>query len=312
MLKVDGDNLKVFALSSNEPLAQKVADELGVSLTNIGLQRFSDGEIAINIEESVRGVTAYLVQSTVDPVNDNFMELLIMIDALKRSAVKTINVVMPYFGYARQDRKARAREPITAKLVANLIVEAGAHRLTTIDLHAAQLQGFFNIPIDHLTTVNLLASYVNEKFGEKDIVIVSPDHSGVSRARDFAKDYGWPIAILNRKPRPNINTISEVIGDVAGKVAIVVDDIIDTGYRTISSADALIEAGAKEVMSCATHGVLSAHASQRISESVISRLILTDTIQLKEEDMSDKITVLTVAPMLAEAIEAIQNQHSIH
>ena len=207
MLKVDGDKLKVFALSSNEPLAQKVADELGVSLTNIGLQRFSDGEIAINIEESVRGATAYLVQSTVDPVNDNIMELLIMIDALKRSAVKTINVVMPYFGYSRQDRKALAREPITAKLVANLIVEAGAHRLTTIDLHAAQLQGFFNIPIDHLTTSHLLADYVNEKYGQENIVVVSPDHSGVSRARNFAEKHDWPIAILNRKPRPNKNQI---------------------------------------------------------------------------------------------------------
>lgn len=312
MLKVDGDKLKVFALSSNEPLAQKVADELGVSLTNIGLQRFSDGEIAINIEESVRGATAYLVQSTVDPVNDNIMELLIMIDALKRSAVKTINVVMPYFGYSRQDRKALAREPITAKLVANLIVEAGAHRLTTIDLHAAQLQGFFNIPIDHLTTSHLLADYVNEKYGQENIVVVSPDHSGVSRARNFAEKHDWPIAILNRKPRPNKNQILNIIGDVEGKMAIVVDDIIDTGYRTISSADSLIAAGAKDVKACATHGVLSAHASQRIGDSAVSELILTDTVRLKDEDQSDKIKVLTVAPMLAEAIEAIQNHHSIH
>ncbi|WKK69157.1 ribose-phosphate diphosphokinase [Brochothrix thermosphacta] len=312
MLKVDGDKLKVFALSSNEPLAQKVADELGVSLTNIGLQRFSDGEIAINIEESVRGATAYLVQSTVDPVNDNIMELLIMIDALKRSAVKTINVVMPYFGYSRQDRKALAREPITAKLVANLIVEAGAHRLTTIDLHAAQLQGFFNIPIDHLTTSHLLADYVNEKYGQENIVVVSPDHSGVSRARNFAEKHDWPIAILNRKPRPNKNQILNIIGEVEGKMAIVVDDIIDTGYRTISSADALIAAGAKDVKACATHGVLSAHASQRIGDSAVSELILTDTVRLKDEDQSDKIKILTVAPMLAEAIEAIQNHHSIH
>ena len=223
-------NLKIFALSSNRPLAQKIADQVGVELGKVSVTHFSDGEIKINIDESIRGDHVYIVQSTSYPVNDNLMELLIMIDALRRASAKTINVVLPYYGYARQDRKAQSREPITAKLVANMITQAGADRVLTLDLHAAQIQGFFDIPVDHLLGAPLLANYFLENnFKDKDIVVVSPDHGGVTRARKLAEFLHAPIAIIDkRRPKANVAEVMNIIGDVKGKVAVLIDDMIDS------------------------------------------------------------------------------------
>jgi len=241
--------LKIFSLNSNRSLSQEIAKEIGLELGKCSVSQFSDGEIQINIEESIRGCDVYVIQSTSEPVNKNLMELLIMIDALKRASAKTINIVMPYYGYARQDRKARAREPITAKLVANLIETAGATRVITLDLHAPQIQGFFDIPIDHLMGVPILADYFKEKeMDNNDLVIVSPDHGGVTRARRLADRLKAPIAIIDkRRPRPNVAEVMNIVGNVEGKTAILIDDIIDTAGTITLAVNALIESGAKEV-----------------------------------------------------------------
>ncbi len=306
-------NLKIFALSSNRPLAQKIADQVGVELGKVSVTHFSDGEIKINIDESIRGDHVYIVQSTSYPVNDNLMELLIMIDALRRASAKTINVVLPYYGYSRQDRKAQSREPITAKLVANMITQAGADRVLTLDLHAAQIQGFFDIPVDHLLGAPLLANYFLENnFKDKDIVVVSPDHGGVTRARKLAEFLHAPIAIIDkRRPKANVAEVMNIIGDVKGKVAVLIDDMIDTAGTITLAAQAIQDAGALEVYACCTHPVLSGPALDRLNASVIKEVVVTDSIQVPEEKTGGKIVQVSVDQLMAEAIRRIHENRSV-
>ena len=306
-------NLKIFALSSNRPLAQKIADQVGVELGKVSVTHFSDGEIKINIDESIRGDHVYIVQSTSYPVNDNLMELLIMIDALRRASAKTINVVLPYYGYARQDRKAQSREPITAILVANMITQAGADRVLTLDLHAAQIQGFFDIPVDHLLGAPLLANYFLENnFKDKDIVVVSPDHGGVTRARKLAEFLHAPIAIIDkRRPKANVAEVMNIIGDVKGKVAVLIDDMIDTAGTITLAAQAIQDAGALEVYACCTHPVLSGPALDRLNASVIKEVVVTDSIQVPEEKTGGKIVQVSVDQLMAEAIKRIHENRSV-
>ena len=306
-------NLKIFALSSNRPLAQKIADQVGVELGKVSVTHFSDGEIKINIDESIRGDHVYIVQSTSYPVNDNLMELLIMIDALRRASAKTINVVLPYYGYARQDRKAQSREPITAKLVANMITQAGADRVLTLDLHAAQIQGFFDIPVDHLLGAPLLANYFLENnFKDKDIVVVSPDHGGVTRARKLAEFLHAPIAIIDkRRPKANVAEVMNIIGDVKGKVAVLIDDMIDTAGTITLAAQAIQDAGALEVYACCTHPVLSGPALDRLNASVIKEVVVTDSIQVPKEKTGGKIVQVSVDQLMAEAIKRIHENRSV-
>jgi ribose-phosphate pyrophosphokinase len=305
-------NLKVFSLNSNLPLAREIAKVIGVELGKSSVTRFSDGEIQINIEESIRGCDVYVIQSTSAPVNENIMEVLIMIDALKRASAKTINVVMPYYGYARQDRKARAREPITAKLVANLLETAGATRVICLDLHAPQIQGFFEIPTDHLMGVPILADYFKKRDFDGEVVIVSPDHGGVTRARKMAERLKAPIAIIDkRRPRPNVAEVMNIVGNIEGKIAILIDDIIDTAGTITLAANALVENGAREVYACCTHPVLSGPAIDRIENSKIKELVITNSIALPEEKKTDKIINLSVAPLIGEAIIRVHEEQSV-
>ncbi|KRM00067.1 ribose-phosphate pyrophosphokinase [Liquorilactobacillus satsumensis DSM 16230 = JCM 12392] len=304
--------LKIFALNSNKPLAEKIAASVGVELGKTSVDRFSDGEIRINIEESIRGDEVFIVQSTSAPVNDNLMELLIMVDALRRASAEVINVVMPYYGYARQDRKARPREPITAKLVADMIVKAGADRVVALDLHAAQIQGFFDIPVDHLMGAPLLADYFLNAGLEKDAVVVSPDHGGVTRARKLAEFLKAPIAIIDkRRPKANVAEVMNIIGSVDGKRCILIDDMIDTAGTITLAAQALKDAGATEVYACATHPVLSGPAIERIENSPIKRLVVTDSIKLPEEKQIDKLLQVSVGPLIGDAIKRIHENKSV-
>ena len=310
-MSYEDKSLKVFTLNSNPKLAEEIVKHIGLDMGQCTVSRFSDGEIQINIDESIRGCDVYVIQSTSDPVNQHIMELLIMIDALKRASAKTINVVMPYYGYARQDRKARAREPITAKLVADLLQTAGATRLITLDLHAPQIQGFFDIPIDHLVGVPILSDYFETK-GFEDPIIVSPDHGGVTRARKMADRLKAPIAIIDkRRPKPNVAEVMNIVGNIEGKTAILIDDIIDTAGTITLAANALVENGAKEVYACCTHPVLSGPAMERIENSSIKELVVTNTIQLPEEKKIDKLTELSVAPLIGEAIVRVHEEQSI-
>ncbi|EMK2925787.1 TPA: ribose-phosphate diphosphokinase [Listeria monocytogenes] len=304
--------LKIFSLNSNRELAEEIAKEVGIELGKSSVTHFSDGEIQINIEESIRGCHVYVIQSTSNPVNQNLMELLIMIDALKRASAATINIVMPYYGYARQDRKARSREPITAKLVANLIETAGATRMITLDMHAPQIQGFFDIPIDHLNAVRLLSDYFSERHLGDDLVVVSPDHGGVTRARKMADRLKTPIAIIDkRRPRPNVAEVMNIVGNVEGKVCIIIDDIIDTAGTITLAAKALREAGATKVYACCSHPVLSGPAMKRIEESPIEKLVVTNSIALPEEKWIDKMEQLSVAALLGEAIVRVHENASV-
>ncbi|WP_099158898.1 ribose-phosphate diphosphokinase [Virgibacillus ndiopensis] len=304
-------SLKVFSLNSNRKLAEDIASHIGTTLGECTVSTFSDGEVQINIEESIRGCDVYVVQSTCSPVNQHIMELLIMIDALKRASARSINIVMPYYGYARQDRKARAREPIAAKLVANLYETAGADRVITLDLHAPQIQGFFNIPIDHLQGVPILSDYFIKKDVE-DPIIVSPDHGGVTRARKMAERLKAPIGIIDkRRPRPNVAEVMNIVGNIEGKTAILIDDIIDTAGTITLAANALIENGAKAVYACCTHPVLSGPAIERIKDSKIEELIVTNTIPLPEEKQIENIKQLSVAPLIGEAIIRVHELQSV-
>lgn len=304
--------LKIFALNSNRPLAQKIADEVGVGLGKLSVDRFSDGEIQINIEESVRGDNVYVIQSTSAPVNDNLMELMIMIDALRRASANTINVVLPYYGYARQDRKARSREPITAKLVANMLQNSGVTRIVALDLHAAQIQGFFDIPVDHLMGAPLLADYFINEGVAANAVVVSPDHGGVTRARALAEFLKAPIAIIDkRRPRPNVAKIMNIIGDVKGKKCIMIDDMIDTAGTISKGAQALMDAGAEEVYASATHAVLSGPAIERLDNSPLKQVVVTDSIQLPDEKQIDKIVQVSVAPLIGAAIKRINENRPV-
>jgi ribose-phosphate pyrophosphokinase len=300
------DNIKLFALNSNKPLAERIAKRMGVKLSTSSVVRFSDGEIQVNIDDSVRGKDVFLIQSTSAPVNDNLMELLIMIDAVRRASAASVNIVLPYYGYARQDRKTRAREPITAKLVADMIQTAGADRVLSLDLHAPQIQGFFDIPVDNLMGAPLLADYFLSNHLEEDAVVVSPDHGGVTRARKLAEFLGTPIAIVDkRRPRANVAEVMNIIGDVKGKRAILIDDMIDTAGTITLAAQALKDAGATEVYACATHAVLSGPAIDRLNNSVIKRLVLTDSIQQPAEKNLDKMTLVSVGPLMGDAIKLI-------
>lgn len=305
--------IRLFSLNSNRPLAEEIAKEIGVPLSDCQVKRFSDGELYINIEESVRGDDVYVIQSTSSPVNETLMELLVMIDALKRASVRTINIVMPYYGYARQDRKARSREPITAKLVADLLTVAGATRVITMDLHAAQIQGFFNIPVDQLLGVPLISTYFEtEEFQAKDIVVVSPDHGGVTRARKLAERLKAPIAIIDkRRPKANVAEVMNIVGSVEGKTAILIDDIIDTAGTITLAADAIVEAGAKEVYASCTHPVLSGPAMERIDNSSIKELVVLNTIDLTSRPCSSKIKQMSVAHLLGEAIMRVHEHKSV-
>lgn len=301
------DDLMIFALNSNVPLAKKIAERVGVPLSKSSVERFSDGEIQINIEDSVRGKDVYLVQSTSEPVNDNLMELLIMIDAVHRASASSINIVMPYYGYARQDRKTRAREPITAKLVADMLQVSGADRVLSLDLHAPQIQGFFDIPVDNLMGAPLLADYFLRNKLQEDAVVVSPDHGGVTRARKLAEFLGTGIAIVDkRRPKANVAEVMNIIGNVKGKRAIIIDDMIDTAGTITLAAQALIDAGATEVYASATHAVLSGPAVQRLNDSVIKKLVLTDSINQPEDKKLDKTEIVSVGPLMGDAIKLIQ------
>jgi len=305
------DNLKLISGSSNRKLAEAIARHMGIELCACAANRFSDGEIHIRLDESVRGSNVFVIQSTSAPVNENLMELLVLVDALKRASAKTINVVMPYYGYARQDRKARSRDPITAKLVANLIETAGAHRVIAMDLHAMQIQGFFDIPVDHLLGVPILGDYFYEKELERPVV-VSPDHGGVVRARRLADTLKASLAIIDkRRPEPNVVEVMNIIGDVSGRTAILVDDIIDTAGTIALAASALKEAGAKDLYACCTHPVLSGPAFERLEASPLKEIVVTDTIPLRENHGCSKIRVLSVAPLIGEAIKRIHEQKSI-
>ncbi|MYL21584.1 ribose-phosphate diphosphokinase [Halobacillus litoralis] len=304
-------SMKLFTLNSNEPLAEEISDILDVPLGESSVVRFSDGEIQITIEESVRGDDIYLIQSTAQPVNEHIMELLIMVDALKRASAKTINVVIPYYGYARQDRKARPREPITAKLVANLLEKAGVSRVVALDLHAPQIQGFFNIPVDQLLGIPIIAQYYKEKNIE-DVVVVAPDTSGLRRARRMADILDAPIAFVDkRRPEPNMAEALNVVGNIEGKNVIIVDDMIDTAGTIDQAAAALLEKGANDIYACGTHAVLSDPSVKVIEDSPIKELVVTNSVYLPEEKRIDKIVSLSVAPLFADALTRVQKEQSV-
>lgn len=302
MSVIEGKKVKLFALSANPTLAQEVSEASGIPISACEVTRFADGEIGVNITESVRGHHVFVVQPTSKPVNESLMEVLIMTDALKRASAASITILMPYYGYSRQDRKAKSRQPITAKLVADLLQVAGVDRVICIDLHAAQIQGFFDIPIDNFPGMPLLASYfVDSKL--ENITVVSPDHGGVTRARSFAKMLGTPIAIIDkRRPEANKAEVMNIIGDVAGRTCIMVDDIIDTGGTLMAGANALLEAGATAVYAAATHAIFSNNAIERLQNSNIKKVIVTNTIVLDDVDKYDKIEQLSIGQLLGKSI----------
>jgi ribose-phosphate pyrophosphokinase len=308
------NKLKLFTGNSNKELAEKMADYLGITLGDAEVYNFSDGETFININENVRGCDIFLMQSTSNPVDKNLMELLIMIDAMKRASANRITAVVPYYGYARQDRKTASRVPITAKLVADIITTAGADRLLSMDLHAGQIQGFFNIPVDHLYAAPVLLEYIKEKkYEPTDIVVVSPDAGAVERSRSFAKHLGANLAIIDkRRIKANVAEIMNVIGDVKNKIAIMLDDMIDTAGTITQGAAALSDNGASDVIAMATHGVLSGEAMDKIDNSPIKELIITDTINQKNrQGLSSKIKILSVANILGEAVKRIHDEDSV-
>lgn len=303
-------DFKLFSGNSHRELAEEIAKIMGKPLSKAEVKKFSDGEISVSIGESVRGFDCFIIQSTCDPVNDNLMEALIMMDALKRASAGRINVVIPYYGYARQDRKAKARDPITAKLVADLLEAAGADRVITMDLHAAQIQGYFDIPVDHLLGMPILVDYYTKNHLD-DLVIVSPDHGSVTRARKMAEPLNAPIAIIDkRRPEPNKSEIMNIIGDIEGKNCIVVDDMIDTAGTICNAGKALMDLGAKSVRACATHAVLSGPAIERLEESPFCEVVLLNTIPLNK-NVSDKFKTLSVAALFAETLERIHDSKPI-
>lgn len=300
-------NIKIFACNSNLPLAEQIANKVGTKLGSSEVSRFKDGEISMKINESVRGCDVFIIQSTSSPVNDNLMELLIMIDAFKRASAGRITAVIPYYGYARQDRKSRARDPISAKLVANILTSAGANRVLTMDLHCAQIQGFFDIPVDHLVGMPILSNYYVNKFkSSSEVVVVSPDLGSVSRARALAEKLDVNMAIVDkRRQNANESEVLNIIGNVGGKKVILMDDMIDTAGSIVNAAESLIKVGAVEVYACCTHGVLSDVAISRIENSPIKELVMLDTIYLPKNRHIDKIKILTVSDIFAEAINRI-------
>lgn len=313
-MKTCSKNLKIFSGNSNKELASKIAENLCVSLGKSSAERFSDGEINLTIGETVRGCDIFVVQSTSGPVNENLMELLIMIDAFKRASAGRINAVIPYFGYARQDRKVKARDPISAKLVANLLEAAGANRVITMDLHATQIQGFFDIPVDHVFGMPIFCEYYKNKFSKilEDVVVVSPDIGSVTRSRRFADKLDLPIAIVDkRRPKPNESEVVGIIGDINDKYVIMVDDLIDTAGTLVNAAQAVMDRGANGVYACATHGVLSGSAFERIENSCIEELVVLDTIDLNGKLRGNKIKTLSVASVFSKTIENVHCNDSV-
>jgi ribose-phosphate pyrophosphokinase len=307
------DKLKIFAGNSNIPLAREICGHLNVPLGNAKVRTFSDGEIMVEIGENVRGRDVYVIQSTCAPSNHNLMEMLVMVDALKRASAARITTVIPYFGYARQDRKVAPRTPITSKLVADLIAVAGTHRVLTMDLHAGQIQGFFNIPVDHLYAAPVMLEDIKNRFAGQRLVVVSPDAGGTERARAFAKRLDAGLAIIDkRRSGPNVSEVMHIIGDVAGETCIIVDDMIDTAGTLCQAARALQEEGAKGVYACATHAVLSGPALQRIKESCLQEVLVTNSIPCVDRaEACDKLRFLSVAELLAEAIRRIHGDESV-
>ena len=306
---VKSENVKIFAGTSNVALATKIAERYGLPLGEAEVVRFKDGEVFVKIDETVRGRDVFVVQSTSEPVNENLMELLIFIDALKRASAKSITVIIPYYGYARQDRKSSPREPITSKLVANLLTKSGANRIVAMDLHADQIQGFFDIPVDHMQALPLMVKYFMKKglYGD-DVVVVSPDIGGVKRARKLAEWLDCKIAIIDkRRPKPNVAEIMGVLGDVSGKNCIMVDDMIDTGGTIVAGIEMLKEKGAKSVHVACTHPVFSGPAVERLQNSSADEVVVTDTIKLPEDKMFPKLKTVSVAGLLAKTIENIEN-----
>lgn len=313
-VNLHGKDIKIFSAGASESMAQRICECLGLGLGKCEVGRFSDGETSVSLLESVRGSSCFIVQSTCAPVNDNLMQLLIMIDAMKRASAGCITAVVPYFGYARQDRKAKARDPISAKLVADLISTAGADRVVSMDLHASQIQGFFNIPVDHLLGAPILGRYMKERVGqdEGEYVVVSPDLGSVTRSRNFAARIGCPLAIIDkRRQRANESEVMNLIGEVCGKRVILVDDMIDTAGTLCNAAKAVMEHGAKSVTACASHGVLSGPALERLRESPIGEVILLDTIELPPEKRLPMIHQLSAAPVFAEAISRINEDKPV-
>ncbi|MCL2560368.1 MAG: ribose-phosphate pyrophosphokinase [Turicibacter sp.] len=311
MAEINRKKFKIFSLSANRALAKEIAEYMNVPLSDCSISRFADGEIQIDIGETVRGHHVFVVQPTHTPVNENIMELLVMVDALKRASAKTINLIVPYYGYSRQDRKARARQPITAKLVANLIEAAGATRMMTMDLHASQIQGFFDIPIDDFRALPTMAKYFMEKNLE-DVVVASPDHGGATRARKLAEYLDVPIAIIDkRRPKPNVAEVMGLIGEVEGKTAVIIDDMIDTAGTLQTAANELQKRGAKAVYAACTHPILSGPAVERIDDSALVELVTTNTICLDDKKKSDKINQLSIGYLLAEGIKHILNDQPV-
>ena len=313
-MSIHGKCIKLFTGNSNKELAEEIAARIGLSLSEADVGKFSDGETAISIKEPVRGADVFIIQSLCDPVNDNLIELLVMIDALKRASAERITAVIPYFGYARQDRKARSRDPITAKLVANILTTAGANRILTMDLHAPQIQGFFDIPLDHLLGYPTLINNIMTTFADDldKLTIVSPDVGNLTRARKVAEKIDCPIAIIDkRRPKANVCEVMNIIGEVKNKKCILIDDMVDTAGSIVNGAEALMKFNAAEIYACCTHGVLSGPAIERIQNSPIKELVILNTITLSKEKRIDKIKSLSIAPIFAEAIERIYQDVSM-
>ena len=313
-----GNSLKIIPGSAHPEFSKLISRELNVPLSEVKHFRFSDGEIGVSLNESVRGSDVFIIQPTCYPVNENIMELLIMADAARRASAHYVNAVIPYFGYARQDRKAKPREPITAKLVANILAHGGIDRVVTADLHTGQIQGFFDIPVDHLTGMKLMAGYFKKLFekelAEHKVVVVSPDAGGVARARKFAMMLNTDIAIVDKRrsyDEANKSEVMDIVGNIKGRVAILVDDIIDTAGTICHAAKGLKDRGADKVFACATHAILSGEAIDRIKKSAIEKLIFTDTVPLPNEKNIDKIEQVSIAPLFAEAIRRIHGEESI-
>ncbi|MBO6304319.1 MAG: ribose-phosphate pyrophosphokinase [Selenomonadaceae bacterium] len=305
------DNLCLMTGNANPELARKIADCLDMKLCDVVVGHFNNGEIQVMIEDSIRGKDIYIIQSTSQPVNDNLMELLIMVDACRRASANSVTAIVPYYAYARQDRKTRGREPISAKLVANLMETAGCDRVITVDLHAGQIQGFFDIPVDHIAAAPVIAKYLREQ-NYPDVVVVSPDLGGVTRARVLADYLQAPIAIIEkRRPKPGVAEVMNLIGDVEGKTAIIIDDMVDSAGSLIEGTKALVDLKVKRVLACCSHAILSGPAKERIESSPLEKLIITDTIALPEDKKMDKIVVLSMAEYIADVIKCIQSHDSV-
>jgi ribose-phosphate pyrophosphokinase len=310
------ETLRILTGTAHPSLANQIGEHLGIGVGQMICRRFSDGEVQVKIQESVRGMDVFVVQPTCSPVNEHVMELLIILDALRRASARRITCVIPYYGYARQDKKIKPREPVTAKLVADLLTHSGANRILAIDLHADQIQGFFNLPVDHLFAGPLIADYlIKRKLYDRDVVVVSPDVGGVTRARALAETLDSDLAVIaKRRPEPNkseVMTVVTIIGDVRGRTAVMIDDMIDTGGSISQGAEALMRMGARSVVACCTHGVLSGNAIERLREAPIQEVVITDTIPLAPDRHMGNLTILSVAPLLAEAIDRIHENASV-